>query len=115
MDEYQVTDLSKYGYREIKKVADLLNAWVDQGLPEGFSDDGVTPAFNMHSGEVFLTNEDYQVLMLNDGKLEIWYTLPYIGEEGFISDLIKLDPNRMNQDDIDYIQQFVPTYGRRVA
>ena len=62
-------DLSKFGMREIGLLRDLLDAWLNNGLPEDFLDEGVKPASNMNSGYVFLTNDEYQVCMAVDGKL----------------------------------------------
>ena len=81
------TNLADFGYREIKMTRDLLDAMIEEGLPENFYFEGVTPMFNRNSGFVFLTNDDFQVAMLKDGKLEMYYTCPECGEEGFREDL----------------------------
>ncbi len=86
MSNYQevvTSDFSKFGYRERKMAADLLQASVTQGFPDDFYDSGVTINMNMNSGYVFLSNEDYQVAMMNGDKLESWYNCPYCGHEGF--------------------------------
>lgn len=59
----------------------------EQGLPSDFNDDEVHPMMNQYSGNVFLTNSDFQVAMMNGDTLESFYTLSYHGEEGFIDDL----------------------------
>lgn len=82
------TDLAKFGFREIKMAAELLNAWVEHGLPDDFSDDEVTVMMNQNSGNVFLTNSEYQVAMMNGDKLESFYSSPYEGKEGFFDDLL---------------------------
>ena len=109
--DYYTEDLSKFGYRERDELLDILKAWQEHGLPEGFNDDCVRCGFNLNSGYVFLVNEDGQVCMEADGKLEIWHTLPYCGEEGFLSDLLELHADQLNADDIEYIQQYEPSYG----
>jgi hypothetical protein len=82
-----------------------LNAWVNHGLPDNFYGEGVRPAMNKNSGNVFLVNSDYDVAMLTcEGKLEKWHTLPYSGEEGFLDDLLALDREDMHEDDIDYLR-----------
>lgn len=83
MNDITTTDLSKFGYRERQIVQQLLKAWDEQGLPEEFADDQVTVMFNTHSGNVFLTNADFQVAMMNDEKLEMFYSCPNCGNEGF--------------------------------
>lgn len=77
------TDLSQFGYREIKMASELLNAWVKNGLPDDFEHDEVTVMMNTNSGNVFLTNSEYQVAMMNGDSLESFYTCPECGHEGF--------------------------------
>jgi hypothetical protein len=81
------TDLTKFGYRERKMAEELLHAWNEDGLPEGFEDDEVEIMMNFNSGYVFLTNSEYQVAMMNGTTLEMFYTDPDTGEEGFLEDL----------------------------
>lgn len=89
--EYSVTttDLSRFGYRELAMLEELLKAMREQGLPEDFYDDEVVPMFNCNSGNVFLTNSDYQTAMLNGDKLESFYWLGYHGNEGFLDELLE--------------------------
>lgn len=87
------TDLSKFGYRELETLKDLLTAMIEQGLPRDFEDRDVTPMFNTYSGNVFLTNSEYQTAMLNGERLESWYYLSYSGQEGFLQDLIEMYRN----------------------
>jgi len=81
------TDLTKFGRREREMAGELLRAWNEDGLPEGFEDDGVEIMMNLNSGHVFLTNSEYQVAMMNGTALEMFYTDPDTGEEGFLEDL----------------------------
>lgn len=101
--EITTTDFSKFGWRERDMAAKLLTASCKQGFPEGFEDEEVTIMMNFNSGNVFFTNAEYQVCMMNGEELEMWHTLPYSGEEGFAEDLKNLDINTLNQDDIDYL------------
>ena len=81
-------DFAKFGSMQRKEAEELLHAWNENGLPDDFYDDDVTIAFNTHSGNVFLTNSDYQVAMMTDeGKLESWYSCPICGHEGFKEDM----------------------------
>ena len=83
------SNLADFGRRELAELRDILTAWIDNGLPEDFYDEGVTVAFNRNSGFVFLTNEDYQAAILgDDGQLYSWYFTPYYGHEGTYYDLI---------------------------
>ena len=84
-------NLAGFGIRENRMLIELLQARDKQGLPDGFSDENVRPAFNTESGYVFLVNEDFQVAMMNGdldsgGKLEIWHTCARCGNEGFDGD-----------------------------
>lgn len=82
------TDLAEFGYREKMIVKDLLVAWCENGLPEDFNYDKVVPMFNKNSGDVFLTNDDYQVAMESEGHLVSFYSCPECGAEGFYQELI---------------------------
>ncbi len=82
------TDLSNFGYRELSMARELIEAMEDQGLPSTFYDDEVVLMMNQNSGNVFFTNSEYQVAMLNDdGELKSFYWLSYHGHEGFAEDL----------------------------
>lgn len=86
---------------ERSKAIDILKAWDEYGLPDGFDNVGVKLAFNCNSGYVFLVNADYQVAMLGDYKLEIYHTLPYSGEEGFLSEFST--SKQYHPDDAEYL------------
>lgn len=104
MSNFYTENLADFGMREIQELRDILNAWVENGLPDNFDNSGVKPAMNSSSGYVFLTNEDYQVAMLNGNELELYHSLPYSGEEGFLADLVAdHNPANLHADDIEYI------------
>lgn len=83
------TNLADFGQREREMLIELLSAWNGSGLPDDFSENGVHFMMNQNSGNVFLTNEEFEVAMMNDttGALESFYTSPYEGKEGFFDDL----------------------------
>lgn len=88
MESITTTDLSKFGYRERTIAERLLRAWREQGLPKPFYDGGgVTIMMNTYSGSVFLTNRDFQVAMMNGDKLELFYSCPICGHEGFLEEM----------------------------
>jgi len=87
METITTTDLSRFGHRERELAEELLRAWRKQGLPEDFDYDEVQIMFNTNSGNVFLTNSQYQAVMMNNEKLESWYTCPSCGHEGFKADM----------------------------
>lgn len=74
-------------HTERLEVQEIITAWNEKGLPTDFYDEGVKFAFNKNSGCVFLVNDDYQCCMMNGDKLDIWYSSPYSGHEGFIDEL----------------------------
>lgn len=80
------TNLADFGYREKKMAAELLTAMC-QGLPDDFDDDQVTVMMNTSSGNVFLTNDNCDVAMMNGDKLESFYSCPECGHEGFKEDM----------------------------
>lgn len=86
MESITTTDLAEFGYRELGMAGDLLKAYASNGL-EGFYHDGVQVMMNKNSGNVFLTNSDYQVAMMNGDKLELFYSCPQCGHEGFLEDM----------------------------
>lgn len=87
MENIIATDLAKFGYRERKMAEKLLVAWNENGLPDDFEDYGVEVMFNTHSGNVFLTNSNYQVAMMNGANLELFYLCPYCAHEGFLDEM----------------------------
>lgn len=101
------TNLADFGARERHELIEILQAWESGGLPDDFYDDEVVPMFNRYTGYVFLTNSEYQVCMVADGKLESWYTTPYSGYEGFLDDLVQEyldDPDNWEEEDVEYLR-----------
>ncbi len=101
------TNLADFGHRERKLLIELLKAQNEEGLPDDFGGENVHPMMNQNSGNVFLTNEDFDVAMINDntGKLESFYTLHGTGKEGFLDDLLQMY-NDGEIDDDDDVEQF---------
>lgn len=101
------TNLSDFGNRELILLIELLQARIGQGLPDDFDDDEVYPMMNQDSGNVFLTNSEYQVAMMNGDKLESFYWLGYAGTEGFIDELWQQfqdgDINENDYEELAYI------------
>tara|TARA_A100001011_G_scaffold399551_1_gene508767 strand:+ start:1812 stop:2375 length:564 start_codon:yes stop_codon:yes gene_type:complete len=107
-------NLADFGHRERVMMEEILRLWNKSCLPEDFYEEGVKFAMNSSSGSVFLTNSDYQVCMLNGDQLEMWYSLPYSGEEGFVGDLIDgyLD---FCEEDQEYVDDIVANAGNVIA
>jgi hypothetical protein len=95
------TDFSRFGWRERELAADLLKALCEKGFPDDFDDDGVTIVFNANSGNVFFTNESYQVCMMNGDDLESFYSCPICGHEGFLDEM---DHGEDDEDCQEYLK-----------
>jgi hypothetical protein len=111
MNMSTTTNLADFGYREIKMVRDLLNAWLDNGLPEDFEHNGVTVMMNKNSGNVFLTNDEFQVAMESGGELYSFYTSPYEGREGSFEDLLA-EYEDMHEEDKEWFKDIAKNIGR---
>lgn len=104
---YSEGDLSRLGYREIGLLAELLDLWADQKLTQiakGYFGDLKTFGFNTNSGNVFLIDDNYNVLMTNGGELDLWITTPYEGKEGFPDEFEGTKVSDYSGDDADYLQ-----------
>lgn len=106
-------DLSKMTSTALEEAADILNAYANTGVPEDFYDDGVQIAYNEGSGCVFLTNEDYQVAVLESNKLVSLYFTPYEGWEGTYDELIDFykDGRITEDDDLEYLRDIAEAHG----
>ncbi len=104
MSETVISDLSKFGWREWRLLREIIDAMIDQGLPENFHNDEVAPMFNTNSGFVFLTNSDYQACLMNGDKLEIWHTCSYCGHEGFEEDFEHESKNEECNEQINWVK-----------
>ena len=100
-------ELDGYGYREMAIASEILKEIISNGLPVGFDSDGLAIEFNPFSGEVFLTNDYYQIAAMNGDSLEMYYILPHSGEEGFRDELEELDLNELHPDDQQYLKDIV--------
>lgn len=89
--------------RERAMVLEIMQAWDKNGLPDNFYDEGVKFAFNRNSGYVFLVNDDYQCLMMNGDKLDVYYNSPYDGHEGFLDELLDMVDDHWHEDDIEWL------------
>lgn len=69
--------------------------------------DGITVMMNTQSGNVFLTDDDFNVMMLNGDDLEPFLSTPYDGHEGFADELLEEPPSEYHKEDAEYLQHFV--------
>lgn len=104
------TNLAEFGKRELAEAGDLLTAYANNKMTklarEYFYEEGVQLMFNKYSGNVFLTNEDFQVLMFNGKNLDLFLNSPYEGYEGFVEDLL-VDFSDMNQEDQEWLIEYL--------
>jgi hypothetical protein len=80
MNDIVTTDLSEYGYTELYEAGELLKAYAKNGCQ--FLNDGITLNLNKDSGKVFLSDEDFNVGVLEDDKLVQFYSCYECGNEG---------------------------------
>ena len=104
MNEITTTDFSRFGYREREMAEELLRASRENGFPEDFEQDGLQIMMNFNSGNVFFTNSEYQVAMMNGEDLESFYSSPYEGKEGFFSELLG-EYKEMHPEDQEWFRQ----------
>lgn len=109
MDTITTSDLSAFGNRERHMLSELLTAWEEQGLPGDFECYDVIPMMNTNSGNVFLTNSDLQVAMMNGDSLESFYTCPYCGHEGFKEEM-EHDEQSDDEDCKNYLDSIGITF-----
>lgn len=79
-------DFSNFGFIELKEAAALLTEFVHNDDVRDCFSTGVAVEFNPESGNVFLVDEDFNVAMICDGDLEMFYSCSECGHEGFKED-----------------------------
>tara|TARA_Y100000310_G_scaffold264235_1_gene274829 strand:- start:292 stop:600 length:309 start_codon:yes stop_codon:yes gene_type:complete len=90
-----------FGWREIGMANDLLTAMFANKQTQFFDDffnadpSELKIGFNSSSGNVWLQDEDYNVAMLNNDELDIFFTDFETGEEGFFDELSVESQNRI--------------------
>lgn len=104
MSEIVTYDFGKFGQREIELVRDLLTALIEQGYPEDASyGKGIKPAMNSNSGFVWLESEEYDCAMLNGDRLELFFSSPDSGHEGFLEELVYHCDDSWSAEDIEWL------------
>lgn len=104
-------DLSEFSKDQLKRAGELLLAYANTDL-KNFSSYGVTVELNKNSGNVFLTNDEYQAAILHGGKLQMWYFLSYYGDEGFIDDLYTMfKDGNIGEEDYEELASYLEGEG----
>lgn len=108
------TNLADFGNRELGLAGELLTAYADgkNNCPY-FSGEGVQLMMNQNSGNVFLTDDDCNVLMMNGDDLEGFYVSPYEGKEGFYDDLLT-EYSDMHEEDKTWFRDLCEALGKEV-
>ena len=93
--------------REQEEALDLFNALRDGRITElaeqAFDCSSCDVYFNPNSGYVFLSDDDYNTVMLNDDKLDLFISTPYEGFEGFFDDVM-YSWNDLHEEDKEYMR-----------
>ena len=93
-------DLSEFGYRELDEAGTLLKVYANN--PHVLDGSEINIRFNMFSGNVFLVDEYYNVAMMNEGNLELFYSCPICGHEGFLDEM---GHNEDDEECQEYLKQ----------
>lgn len=86
MNKIITKDYSEFGHREKEMARDLLQAYGTNDDKTEYLGQGVEVYFNLHSGYVFLSDEDYNVAIMNGSTLEDFIHCPDCGGEGVASE-----------------------------
>ena len=112
MNNSYTEDLGEFGYREKAIARDLIEALNNKKTPDDFDLCGVKVAFNKFSGYVFLTNNEYQVAMIDDeGELYSFYSSPRESREGCFEDLLN-EYKDMHVEDKEWFRDIAKNINR---
>lgn len=109
-------DLNKLGKREICQLSQLLNLYANDKLTllaRSFISNGISWEYNPYSDNLFLVDQDYNVLMYNDDLdlLDLWLFSSYYGYEGFMFDVLTQILDNIDEayilEDIKYINNYM--------
>lgn len=109
-------DLSEFGYCELSEAAKLLTAYTEHNdtghCLDRFGDE-VKLALNKNSGFVWLEDEEYNCLMLNDNdQLYQFYFLGYAGTEGSAQELFeKFEDGDIDPEDYEQLADILEDEG----
>jgi len=103
-------NFADFGYRELDMAGDLLTKYANGTMSRMARDNfsgpyGIQVGFNKNSGNVFLVDEDYNVLMDDGKELDLFISTPYSGEEGFYDDLMDIY-DELDEGDQEYLDNF---------
>lgn len=107
MNNEIIKGIGQLGRRERSEAIKLMVA-LDEGkytaLVENYFDfDNWDVYMNPNSGFVFLCDEEYNTVMMNGDKVDLFLNTPYHGCEGFFDELMEYDFLEMHPEDQDYM------------
>lgn len=101
-----------WGFREMDMAGEILRVYSengDSGLVGGEVDGEISLGFNTQSGCVYMSDENLNTWMMNNGKLELFVTLES-GNEEFLTDLINMDKNLIEEEDREQVNELKKEY-----
>jgi len=87
MEKIVTNDFSDFGYCEKEEARELMSAYGTDKDKTVYLGSGVQVWFNLHSGYVFLSDEDFNSAMMNGDVLEDFINCPECGHEDFLSEM----------------------------
>lgn len=100
MQNIVTSDISKFGQRERELAKKLLSVYGTKDDRTKHLGDGIQVFMNRDSGYVFLSDEDYNVALLNGNKLEDFHSCPNCGNESVASQF------RNDFDDVECCKEY---------
>ena len=101
MNKIVTNDLSDFGAREKSMAGELLSVLGTYKDKTKYLGDNVQVYMNFNSGNVFLSDEDYNVAMMNGDVLEDFHTCPNCGGEEVASDFREYNTDECCQEYAD--------------
>lgn len=89
MKNIVTNDIKEFGMRERLMARELLATYGTKKDKTNFLSDGINVFMNKNSGYVFLSDEEYNVAMMNGDVLEDFVNCPECGHEDFYSEFRK--------------------------
>ena len=83
------SDIAQFTSEQRAKLIELMQAWQDQGSPPEFIEEGVRPIAHTQLNQVFLINNDEEMLLLCGDSLEMFYPFDTNKLEGNFNDLVQ--------------------------
>ena len=112
------TNISEFGTIELLEASDILKAYAKGNFKHPYFYGEPQLMMNKNSGFVFLVDEGGEggnVLMLNGEDLEGFYTSPYMGKEGFFSDLLEeYKEGNMHPEDAEWFEILAQDLGEEI-